>query len=153
MGRAAAAITIASELVLYCCYVRVLMRTVGTPPLLKMAWRPVLASLLLGLALVALRGWPLLAFLLAAPLYAGLLLALRTVTAEDRAVLGRGLRALRHFFTRHLMANVGAISEVGRDGSNHERTCVAVSKDGINWTKPELGLFAVPGSAGQIPDS
>lgn len=34
----------------------------------------------------------------------------------------------------------------GKDGSNTETTCVAFSKDGIAWTKPELGLFDVGGS-------
>jgi hypothetical protein len=34
----------------------------------------------------------------------------------------------------------------GGDGSNREVTCYAESKDGIIWTKPELGLFAVNGS-------
>ncbi|HKB37110.1 MAG TPA: hypothetical protein VKD72_11695, partial [Gemmataceae bacterium] len=34
----------------------------------------------------------------------------------------------------------------GGDGSNREVTCYAESKDGIAWTKPELGLFAVNGS-------
>src|SRR5690606_3670163 len=31
----------------------------------------------------------------------------------------------------------------GRDGSNTEVTCVALSKDGRTWTKPRLGLFEV----------
>jgi hypothetical protein len=35
---------------------------------------------------------------------------------------------------------------VGKDGSNSEVTCVATSKDGITWTKPELGLFEVSGT-------
>lgn len=35
----------------------------------------------------------------------------------------------------------------GKDGSNAETTCYAESPDGIHWTKPELGLFAVGGSA------
>jgi hypothetical protein len=34
----------------------------------------------------------------------------------------------------------------GGDGSDREVTCYAESKDGIAWTKPELGLFAVNGS-------
>jgi hypothetical protein len=48
----------------------------------------------------------------------------------------------------------------GKDGSNTEVTCVAFSKDGIAWTKPELGLFEVGGArannvvlAGQAPFS
>ncbi len=38
------------------------------------------------------------------------------------------------------------ISELTRDGSEHERTCVAESVDGRNWTKPELGLFEFAGT-------
>jgi hypothetical protein len=32
------------------------------------------------------------------------------------------------------------------DGAVTEVTCVAISKDGVTWTKPELGLFEVDGS-------
>lgn len=38
------------------------------------------------------------------------------------------------------------ISKLGLDGSEHERTCLAESRDGITWTKPELGLFEFDGS-------
>jgi hypothetical protein len=38
------------------------------------------------------------------------------------------------------------ISQAGLDGSEHERTCVAESTDGIHWTKPELGLYEFAGS-------
>lgn len=38
------------------------------------------------------------------------------------------------------------ISEPGLDGSEHERTCVAESTDGLNWSKPELGLYEYAGS-------
>lgn len=48
----------------------------------------------------------------------------------------------------------------GKDGSNTEVTCVAVSKDGKTWEKPELGLVEVNGTkannvilAGQAPFS
>jgi hypothetical protein len=34
----------------------------------------------------------------------------------------------------------------GKDGSENEVTCYAESQDGINWTKPNLGLFEVDGS-------
>ncbi len=46
---------------------------------------------------------------------------------------------------RYLMFYRG-ISQLGLDGSDHERTCVATSADGIHWTKPELGLFEFEGS-------
>lgn len=46
------------------------------------------------------------------------------------------------------------------DGSDSETTCVAESRDGITWTRPELDLFAVNGArrnnvvlAGQAPFS
>ncbi len=38
------------------------------------------------------------------------------------------------------------ISKLGLDGSEHERACLAESRDGITWTKPELGLFEFAGS-------
>jgi hypothetical protein len=36
--------------------------------------------------------------------------------------------------------------DAGRDGDDQEVTCYAESRDGITWTKPELGLFEVGGS-------
>src|SRR5437763_7272454 len=38
------------------------------------------------------------------------------------------------------------LPDAGGDGSNREVTCYAESKDGIHWTKPELGLFEINGS-------
>ncbi len=34
----------------------------------------------------------------------------------------------------------------GKDGSDQETTCYAESRDGIRWTKPDLGLYEVAGS-------
>jgi len=34
----------------------------------------------------------------------------------------------------------------GHDGSDYEVTCYAESRDGLNWTKPDLGLFEVFGT-------
>jgi len=34
----------------------------------------------------------------------------------------------------------------GADGSSNEVTCYAESVDGVNWTKPELGLYEVSGT-------
>lgn len=48
---------------------------------------------------------------------------------------GGGLRA---YYRGKAVAN--------RDGSEEEVTCVAESKDGRTWTKPELGLYEVNGS-------
>ncbi len=38
------------------------------------------------------------------------------------------------------------VSELSHDGSKHERTCYAESTDGLEWTKPQLGLFEFAGS-------
>jgi hypothetical protein len=38
------------------------------------------------------------------------------------------------------------VPTIGSDGSNAEVTCYAESRDGINWTKPGLGLFEINGS-------
>lgn len=38
------------------------------------------------------------------------------------------------------------VREAGSDGRDGETTCIALSTDGIHWTKPELGLFEVNGS-------
>ncbi|MCS6861393.1 MAG: hypothetical protein NZT92_13845 [Abditibacteriales bacterium] len=38
------------------------------------------------------------------------------------------------------------LPSAGRDGSDAEVTCYAESKDGIHWTKPNLGLFEVNGT-------
>jgi hypothetical protein len=34
----------------------------------------------------------------------------------------------------------------GKDGSDQETTCYAESRDGIRWTKPDLGLYEVAGT-------
>ncbi|MEN8228283.1 MAG: hypothetical protein ABFS38_09030 [Bacteroidota bacterium] len=38
------------------------------------------------------------------------------------------------------------LPSAGKDGSDLETTCYAISVDGINWVKPDLGLFQVSGS-------
>ncbi|MEZ6133443.1 MAG: hypothetical protein R3C53_00900 [Pirellulaceae bacterium] len=38
------------------------------------------------------------------------------------------------------------LGEAGQDGSRSETTCYAESNDGINWTKPRLGLYEVKGT-------
>ncbi|GAA5221869.1 hypothetical protein [Membranihabitans marinus] len=38
------------------------------------------------------------------------------------------------------------LRNAGKDGSLEETTCIALSTDGIHWTKPELGLFEIDGS-------
>ena len=38
------------------------------------------------------------------------------------------------------------VREAGHDGAGNEVTCYAESTDGINWVKPELGLYEVNGT-------
>jgi hypothetical protein len=38
------------------------------------------------------------------------------------------------------------IREAGNDASDNEVTCYAESKDGINWVKPELGIYEIDGT-------
>lgn len=38
------------------------------------------------------------------------------------------------------------IAEKGRDGSEHERTCLAESADGIHWSRPDVGQYEFNGS-------
>ncbi|MCH2153184.1 MAG: hypothetical protein MK089_07560 [Phycisphaerales bacterium] len=38
------------------------------------------------------------------------------------------------------------LPEAGADGTSREVTCVALSDDGVNWTRPQLGLFEVDGT-------
>ncbi|GAA5221868.1 glycoside hydrolase family protein [Membranihabitans marinus] len=38
------------------------------------------------------------------------------------------------------------VRDAGSDGRDGETTCIAISTDGIHWTKPELGLFDIDGS-------
>lgn len=36
--------------------------------------------------------------------------------------------------------------KAGKDGTNSETTCISESVDGINWIKPELGIYQINGS-------
>jgi O-antigen/teichoic acid export membrane protein len=96
---AAAGITILSELVLYLVF-RPLLRGEGLPPrLAALSWRPALAALAMGAAMLGLQAliadWPgsIVAALLAPLVYAGALWALGGIGAEERAlalrILGR----------------------------------------------------------------
>jgi len=38
------------------------------------------------------------------------------------------------------------LPSAGKDGSNLETTCIAESKDGIHWEKPELGIYQINGT-------
>jgi len=92
----AAATTVISELVLFLPFYYSVRRHVGPLPFTELFWRPVVASTAMGLMV-----WLLLPHLsillvigLAVALYGALLVALRTFTVEDRAILlrllGRG---------------------------------------------------------------
>lgn len=87
----AALVTILSELVLRLPFGWGL-RDLEAPPFLVILWRPALAAAgmaLLAGGLVEMGAPALLALALGLPLYAGVLLGLGGVTAEDRALLGR----------------------------------------------------------------
>src|SRR5690606_9937254 len=38
------------------------------------------------------------------------------------------------------------VREAGSDGRDAETTCMAISTDGIHWTKPNLGIYDVDGN-------
>ena len=38
------------------------------------------------------------------------------------------------------------LPKAGKDGSNNETTCYAESKDGIIWSKPDLGIYEISGT-------
>lgn len=84
-----------------------------------------------------------------------------TVLVFDRAWEGRycGYVTVFKDADRFRMYYRG-LPEARRDGSDSEVTCYAESADGIQWTKPDLGLFTVQGHsennvvlAGQAPYS
>lgn len=84
--RAAAVTTILSELVLLIAFTRIIRQELGGMGWRYALWRPALAALVLGSVLVLL--WPVAPLggvLLAAPLYAGVLLALRPFRSEELA--------------------------------------------------------------------
>lgn len=86
---AAAAVTIASEFVLYIPFRRVLVRELGSAPLLEVLWRPLLATLACVLLMVYLRQWPLGAVCVGIVSYGAVLWLLGAFTAEDRLLLQR----------------------------------------------------------------
>jgi O-antigen/teichoic acid export membrane protein len=96
---AAGAITIASEAVLLAVFWPLLREAGLAPPLLRMAWRPALAALAMGAAMLLplslLGGWlgPLAAIAIAPPVYAAALWGLGALGADERAlamrILGR----------------------------------------------------------------
>ncbi|MFQ6058300.1 MAG: oligosaccharide flippase family protein [Anaerolineae bacterium] len=93
---AAAAITIASELVLFVPFYRCVRQHLGSLPLASLFWRPTLAALGMGVVLWGLRGVNLpLALLVAGAVYLAGLVLLGAFTEEDRALLRRLLPSRR----------------------------------------------------------
>jgi len=84
----AAAVTILSELVLLMPFYYGIRKHVGPVPWLRLFWRPVVATTIMGIALFPLREQ---SFLVTVPaglaIYAIILVVLRTFTAEDRGVV------------------------------------------------------------------
>ena len=95
---AAGVITLLSEIVLFLVFLPILRREQLAPPLLALAWRPAIAALLMGAAMLAIRSFdpqmPLLALLavvVALPVYLVALWLLGTFGVEERALLRRVL--------------------------------------------------------------
>ncbi len=91
---AAAMVTVATELVLMLPFLHVLRREGATPPLLRLAWRPAIAALLMGATMwPALAVAPWLAAAVSAPAYLVALWALGALGPDERALMRRVLRA------------------------------------------------------------
>ena len=66
-----------------------LLRELGSAPLWRVLWRPVLATAAMALMMLALRFAPVLAVVAGIACYVAVLALLRTFTAEDRAMVRR----------------------------------------------------------------
>jgi O-antigen/teichoic acid export membrane protein len=86
---AAALMTIASEIVLYLPFHRVLETELGAAPLMELLWRPAVATVACVAAMVLLRPLPILAVLAGIAIYGSVLWSLGTFTAEDRILVRR----------------------------------------------------------------
>jgi O-antigen/teichoic acid export membrane protein len=86
---AAALVTVVSELVLYLPFRRVLLQELGAAPLLELLWRPLIAALVAGAAMLALHMEPLVALPIGLVCYALVLWILGAFTEEDRALMQR----------------------------------------------------------------
>jgi O-antigen/teichoic acid export membrane protein len=88
----ASAVTVLSEVVLYITFLPLLRQEHAIPPLLSLAWRPVLAALLMGAAMLVAAGiGPVAAALIAPVAYAAALWLLGAFGAEERALVRRVL--------------------------------------------------------------
>ena len=85
----AAAMTIASEIVLYLPFRRALHNELGAAPLWSLAWRPVIATIGAVAVMLALQAQPWLAFILGGCVYCAVLWLLRTFTFDDRLLVAR----------------------------------------------------------------
>ncbi len=85
----AAAVTILSEVVLFLPFRRVLVRELGSAPLGWVLWRPVFATAVMLLVMLALRAVPILAAIVGVASYVAALWSLRAFTADDRALVER----------------------------------------------------------------
>ncbi len=85
---AASIITILSEMVLLAVFLPLLHKEQLTPPLLKLAWRPFLATLIMGSVMLSGQklGW-FTEIALAIPVYIAMLWGLKTFGAEEKAFL------------------------------------------------------------------
>jgi O-antigen/teichoic acid export membrane protein len=95
---AAGVITLLSEIVLFLVFLPILRREQLAPPMLALSWRPAIAALLMGAALLAIRSFapqvPLLALaalVAALPVYLAALWLLGTFGVEERALMRRVL--------------------------------------------------------------
>jgi O-antigen/teichoic acid export membrane protein len=89
---AASVITIVSEVVLLAVFLPLLRREGLTPPLLSLSWRPAVAALAMGAAMLALLGvGPLVPAIVAPPVYLAALWLLGAFGAEERALVRRVL--------------------------------------------------------------
>jgi O-antigen/teichoic acid export membrane protein len=88
---AAAVVTVASEAALLGPFALGLRGRVSPPPILRLAWRPALASLAMGVALYPLLSYGLAVIPLGAAVYAAAMLALGGIGPGERALL-KGLR-------------------------------------------------------------
>lgn len=87
---AAAAVTVATELVLMAPFLWALHREGALPPLLRLAWRPAVAALLMGAAMYpALAVSPWLAVGVSAPVYLAALWVLGGIGPDERALARR----------------------------------------------------------------
>jgi O-antigen/teichoic acid export membrane protein len=88
--------TLTAEVVLFAASVFFLRRLEKPLPLVRLAWRPLLAGIAMSAALLALRGTGLVMILVAAlagtGLYVGALLALRAISPAEMALLAAATR-------------------------------------------------------------